>query len=96
MIWPSVFRQYPHVSIMLISSDHTELPSNVLFMAFYEHHLTRKLLLPSNFVLAVVVTAKTGGDGKGRSIEMAVEVSGPPSVPGDEFMRPHSPEALRP
>lgn len=30
------------------------------------------------FVLACVVRAKTGGDGEGRGIEMAVEVNGPP------------------
>lgn len=81
---------------MLISVDHTELLSNVLFMAVFEHHLSRKLLLPHTFVLACVVRAKTGGDDEGRGIEMVVEVSGPPSVPGDEFMRPHSPEAPRP
>jgi len=37
-----------------------------------------------------------GDEGEGGQIKMAVEVSGPSSVPGDEFMPPHSPVALRP
>lgn len=56
---------------MLISDDHTELSSNVLFMAVCEHHLSRKLLLP--------VTMWSGQKwmlvgGEGGGIEMAVKV----------------------
>lgn len=50
------------------------LPSNVLFMAICEHHLSGKLLLPRAWVLASVVRAKTGGGGEDRGVDMAVVV----------------------
>lgn len=40
--------------------------------------------------------AETDGGGEGGQTEMVFEVSGPSSVAGDEFMRPHSPVAPRP
>lgn len=59
---------------MLFSVDHTNWLSYVQYvflMTVFEHHLSRKLLLPHTFVFACVVKAKTGGGGEGRGIEMA-------------------------
>lgn len=72
LIWPSLFRQRLLLLIILISGDHSELPSNELFMAVCEHHLSRKLLLSHAFVLACVVRCRTGRGGEGSGREMAV------------------------
>lgn len=39
LFWPLIFRLRFHFLIILISGNHTEFSSNVLFMAFCEHHL---------------------------------------------------------
>lgn len=48
------------------NADGSEFPSNVLFMAVCEHHLSRKLLLPHTFVLGCVVRPKADGGGEGK------------------------------
>lgn len=63
-------------------------------MSVCTHYLSRKLLLLHPFVLVFVSRVKSSRGSLCKGIEMALEVSAPPLVPGDEFMRPHSPEDL--
>lgn len=86
--------------------NRTELPSNVLFMAVCEHHLSRKLLLPRTFVLACVARAKNwwrwrgqtdrdGGWGEWSSISTRWWVYASSLPRGPEAMTSHpSPYAL--